>query len=107
MPTESKFAEQAAMLLRFFKALADQSRLKIVGLLADEEHSVQQLAALLQLREPTISHHLAILREAGLVQSAADGTTRWYSLNQDSLRELNRGVFDGGKLEKIARDVRA
>src|SRR5260370_3182845 len=103
MPTESKFAAQAAILLRFFKAVAGQSLLKIVGLLADADHSVQQLAALLQLREPTISHHLAILREAGLVQSRADGTTHWYSLNQDTLRELSRGVFDDGKLEKIAR----
>ena len=54
-------------LLGFFKAMADESRLRIVGLLAHRERSVQELAAALDLKEPTVSHHLAILRAQGLV----------------------------------------
>lgn len=50
-------------LLRFFKALANESRLKMVGLLAGRECSVEELAAFLQLKEPTVSHHLSILKE--------------------------------------------
>ena len=60
--------DPATALLRLFKSLADESRLKIIGLLAADEHNVQDLAKLLKLKEPTVSHHLAILREAGLVQ---------------------------------------
>jgi DNA-binding transcriptional ArsR family regulator len=48
------------MMLRFCKAMADESRLKMVGLLSTAEHSVQQLASRLELKEPTVSHHLAI-----------------------------------------------
>src|SRR5271170_8101865 len=50
-----------ATLLAFFKAMANESRLRIVGLLAERERSVQELAELLELKEPTVSHHLAAL----------------------------------------------
>ena len=51
----------------FFKALADGTRLKIIGLLAQHAYSVEELAALLNLRPSTISHHLSRLAAAGLV----------------------------------------
>jgi DNA-binding transcriptional ArsR family regulator len=54
-------------LLTFFKALADAQRLKIVGLLAQEAHTVEQLAALLNISPSTTSHHLSKLAKAGLV----------------------------------------
>ena len=80
-------------LLSFFKAMADSSRLKIVGLLANGERNVRELAALLKLKEPTVSHHLAILREQGLVRLRADGNVHWYRLNHDALKTLKRAVF--------------
>jgi DNA-binding transcriptional ArsR family regulator len=81
-------------LLTFFKALADESRLKIVGLLAQGERSVQELATLLDLKEPTVSHHLAILRGQGLVSARAEGTTRWHRLDVDVLEGLSRRVLE-------------
>ena len=60
-------------LLAFFKAMANESRLKIVGLLAQRERSVQELAELLALKEPTVSHHLAVLKDLGLVSVRAEG----------------------------------
>ena len=81
-------------LLNFFKALADASRLKIVGLVAQGERSVQELAALLDLKEPTVSHHLAVLKAQGLVGVRADGTTRWYSLDIAQLEALSRRVLE-------------
>jgi len=54
-------------LLNFFKALADANRLKIVGLLAQKPHTVEELAALLDIKPSTVSHHLARLSDAGLV----------------------------------------
>ena len=47
----------------------------MVGFLAVRDRSVQEFANLLKLKEPTVSHHLAVLREIGLVTARADGTT--------------------------------
>lgn len=59
--------DQFQRLLNFFKVLGNESRLKILGLLANQERSVGELAALLELREPTVSHHLATMKELGLI----------------------------------------
>ena len=81
-------------LLAFFKALAHESRLRIVGLLAQGERSVQELATLLDLKEPTVSHHLAILKAQGLVSARAEGTTRWHRLDVSVLEGLSRRVLE-------------
>ena len=46
------------IILNFFKALANENRLKLVGILSQVECSVEDLAARLELKEPTVSHHL-------------------------------------------------
>jgi predicted transcriptional regulator len=99
--------DPATALLRFFKSLADESRLKIIGLLASTEHNVQDLAKLLELKEPTVSHHLAILRDAGLVQMRTDGNTHWYRLDFEALRAVSRTVLTREKLASIASDLDA
>ncbi len=83
-----------ATLLAFFKAMANESRLRIVGLLAERERSVQELAELLDLKEPTVSHHLAALKALGLLSVRADGVTRWHTLKLETLTEFNRALFD-------------
>ena len=82
--------ESADELLTMFKALADESRLKIIGLLATRERSVEELATTLKLKPPTVSHHLATLREIGLVSMRAEGTTHLHRFQPDRLRDLNR-----------------
>lgn len=62
-------------MLRALKALADASRLKILGLLASRECSVEELATLLDLKAPTVSHHLARLRDAELVSMRGQGNS--------------------------------
>jgi DNA-binding transcriptional ArsR family regulator len=99
--------EQTAGLLRFFKALADESRLKIVGLLAASEHNVQDLARSLGLKEPTISHHLAVLREAELVRMRSDRNTHWYRLDFEVLRGVSRTVLRRENLVTISNDLDA
>jgi len=85
--------EQLRVLVQFFKVMADESRLKIIGLLSTGERSVGELAELLGLQEPTVSHHLGRLRELGLVEVRAEGTTRYYWLNRRRLDALNREVL--------------
>src|SRR5579872_4038163 len=94
-----------ATLVAFFKAMANESRLRIVGLLAERERSVQELAELLSLKEPTVSHHLASLKALGLVSVRAEGVTRWHGLKVDALTELNRALLDQKGVESLTREV--
>lgn len=86
-------------LVSFFKVLADANRLKLVGLLAQEPRSVEQLAASLALSSPTVSHHLAKLAKVGLVEARAEGYYSVYSLRPEVLREQAKVMFGEGKLE--------
>ena len=85
--------------LRFFKTLADASRLRMLGALAGGERRVDELAALLELRPPTVSHHLALLRDLGLVRMRAEGNVHFYRLDDDALRALSRDVLS---IERVA-----
>src|SRR5258708_1026231 len=94
-------------MLRFCKAMADESRLKIVGLLSTTEHSVQDLAGLLNLKEPTVSHHLAVLKELDLVTLRAEGNVHWYRLRSDVLRKISRAAFSTENIARIAVSAEA
>jgi DNA-binding transcriptional ArsR family regulator len=85
--------EQFKTLLQFFKALADESRLKIIGILANQECSVEELAALMQLKEPTVSHHLAKLKELNLVTMRPEGNSRIYQLDSEVLQSISKEIF--------------
>ncbi len=80
-------------LLSFYKALADANRLKIVGLLAGQSYSVEELAALLGLRPSTVSHHLAKLAEAGLVSARTESYYSVYQLEEKALEERTRRLL--------------
>lgn len=74
-----------------FKALADPARIAIVNRLAAAgELCVCDLNATLALAQPTVSHHLRILREAGLVEASRRGTWAFYRLVPEAMRELRR-----------------
>jgi hypothetical protein len=96
-------SDEGPTLLAFFKAMANESRLRIVGFLAARERSVQELADLLDLKEPTVSHHLAVLRGIDLVTARPDGNTRWHALNPDVLRRMNRTLLDGRSVAAFAK----
>lgn len=89
-------------LLAFFKAMANESRLRIVGLLAERERSVQELAQSLGLKEPTVSHHLAALKALGLVSARAEGVTHWHRLETEALTGFNRVLLDKGAVTALA-----
>jgi len=92
-------------LLQFMKVLADENRLKLLGILANGERSVEELAALLKLKAPTVSHHLAKLREMDLVGMRSDGNTHYYWLNSDALRQTNRLLLTPEKMASLVDDV--
>lgn len=96
---------QSNELLAFFKALADANRLKIVGLLAQGEQTVEQLAALLGVQPSTVSHHLARLSEAGLVTARAESYYSIYRLETDTLESMARRLLSREMLPAVAADV--
>ena len=92
-------------LVSFFKALADPSRLKIVGLLAQQPYSVEELAALVGLKPSTVSHHLAKLSKVGLVHARTESYYNVYQLNKDALDEKARSLFTNDDLNASIADV--
>jgi len=92
-------------LLNFFKALADANRLKIVGLLSQHPYSVEELAALLNLRPPTVSHHLKMMQEAGLVSARAESYYNMYQLEPGVLERIAGHLVAQDKLPSMAAEV--
>jgi predicted transcriptional regulator len=97
--------EEFQTLLQFFKVLADETRLKLIGILAGRECNVEELAATLGVREPTVSHHLAKLKGLGLVQMRAEGTRHLYRLDAEALRAANKDLLTREKLATLVDDV--
>lgn len=88
-------------LLSFFRALADASRLRVVGLLAHRPHSVEELATVLDLRPSTVSHHLHKLATAGLVRSSTRGHYHVYALDLDALHEQAKRLSTDESLKRL------
>jgi DNA-binding transcriptional ArsR family regulator len=97
--------EKMETLLDFFKALSNESRLKLLAILADKECSVEELAALLHIKEPTVSHHLNKLKSLNLVSLTPQGNTHLYRLNLDQLQSLSKAILLPNQLEALASDV--
>lgn len=76
--------------LDMLKALSDDSRLTLLRLLNEHERTVGDLAEAVRLTEPTVSHHLAKLREAGLVTLRMARNQRFYRVNADGLAKFKR-----------------
>lgn len=92
-------------LLTFYKAMADANRLKIVGLLAGRSYSVEELAALLDLRPSTVSHHLAKLAEAGLVTARTESYYNVYQLEEKALEERTRRLLSRQDFTSAVADM--
>jgi len=71
--------------VEFAKALADETRQKIMKLCCCEWCSVTQMVEQLNVTQPTVSHHLAILRDNGLVNVRHEGKQTFYTLNQQRI----------------------
>jgi len=69
----------------FAKALADETRQKIMKICCCQWLSVSEIVEQTEVSQPTVSHHLAVLRDAGLVRSREEGKQTFYTLNQESL----------------------
>jgi ArsR family transcriptional regulator, arsenate/arsenite/antimonite-responsive transcriptional repressor len=85
-------AEQAVELARLFKAMGDPVRLRLLSLIASHEGGeacVCDLSGVFDLTGPTISHHLKVLREAGLISGERRGTWIYYRVHPETLVKLS------------------
>lgn len=94
----------ASDLARMFKALSDPVRLRLLSLIASYEGGeacVCDLTGPFDVSQPTISHHLKVLREAGLVDSERRGTWVYYRVRPAALATLS-GLLDARELDPVA-----
>jgi len=71
----------------FCKALCDGTRQRILEMLSEREMYVGEIAEAFRLSQPSISHHLSILRSAQVVRSRREGKQVYYSLNRENIQE--------------------
>lgn len=94
---------------RLFKALGDETRLRIVALLSHGELCVCHLESALALTQPTASRHLATLRAAGVVEPRRQGTWVYYRLadqpDEDCRKQLRAVVSTFARKDVLRRDV--
>ena len=83
--------EQLEQLATLFRLLSDRTRLNLLMLLADGERNVTSLCEELRLPQPTVSHHLGLLRMSSVIGNRRDGKQVFYSLD-------GRVVSEGGEL---------
>jgi DNA-binding transcriptional ArsR family regulator len=89
-----RVVDNAKRASNFLKALAHESRLIILCILAEGEKSVSELEHELELRQPTVSQQLARLRADGLVSTRRDGKIIYYSLASDEARTIIGAIYD-------------
>jgi ArsR family transcriptional regulator, virulence genes transcriptional regulator len=94
IPDLDRMVDNAKRASDFLKALAHESRLMILCILAEGETSVGELEQQLGLRQPTVSQQLARLRADGLVSTRRDGKTVYYSLASDEARVVIGAIYD-------------
>lgn len=109
----SRYLKPMKNVAHTFKALSDETRLRILALLSDGELCVCDLMAALELPQSTVSRHLAYLRNAGLVEDERRGVWMFYRLKQETplgkslisllLENLRNSAQADGDREALAR----
>lgn len=79
---------------RYFRAFGDPSRLRILQLLSSGEMTAGEIVKAVGLSQPTVSRHLALLRDAGVVEDRRRGQQVIYSLNRDTVVNCCTGFCD-------------
>lgn len=75
---------------QIFDVLADKNRLKILALLLCEQSCVNGVCKFLNIRQNLVSHHLKVMKEAGIVKSQRSGREIYYSINPNKLFHLKQ-----------------
>jgi predicted transcriptional regulator len=96
-------SERVEQFVTFFKALADENRLKIIGMLAHKPYSVEELAANLNVSSATVSHHLQRLLKANLVEARAHQYYNIYALRPETLRHMAEQLLSADSIKETVQ----
>ena len=90
------------MIANTFKALCDEKRVRIIGMLSGGEKCACRLLEELELSQPTLSHHMKILCESGLIKGRREGKWMYYSISRENVRAAIRmlGALTGTEEEE-------
>lgn len=86
-------------LARLFKALSDETRQRIFELLCEEEMNVSDICEEFHITQPTISHHLQILKNCELVETRKDGKMVYYCVNKEVVNDVFGNVIERFRIE--------
>ena len=75
------------------KALGDENRLKIISLLVDGEKCACELLEKFRITQPTLSHHMKILCDSGIVNARKEGKWIHYSISQEGIEEAQKYLY--------------
>jgi len=92
-------------IIPLFKALADEKRIRIVALISARPLSVEEIASAVDLTPATVSHHLALLREAGLVEAAHEQYYTVYRFRQQPLLDALRTIAEAPPAPELDADL--
>ncbi len=84
-------------MIDMLKAIAEENRLKIIKLLASDSMCVCDIQEKLQLPQNLVSHHIAVLKKAGLIESCRCGKNNFYSLNKQSFNQVHNLLIKLGE----------
>ncbi|MBF0215510.1 MAG: helix-turn-helix transcriptional regulator [Candidatus Omnitrophica bacterium] len=90
-------------MVRIFKALSDRTRQDILELLVSDEMNVTDICASFKTSQPTISHHLQILKSCYLVDSRKDGKEIYYFVREDVVRDVFGAFFKKMRIDVVAK----
>ena len=79
-------------MIDMLKAIAEENRLQIIKLLSKKSMCVCEIEVSLGISQNLVSHHLSVLKKAGLIDNCRCGKKSFYSLNQQSINKLNQAI---------------
>lgn len=89
-PEDETFSDVSGL----FALMSDSTRLRILWLLCHTEECVVNIAAATEMSSPAVSHHLRLLRQAGLIKSRRDGKEVYYTLTDNEEAQLAHSIID-------------
>ena len=91
-------------LVKIFKALADKTRQDILELLGEEEMNVSDICHEFNISQPTVSHHLHILRNCDLIASRKEGKNIYYYVKREVVNDMFGNIVRKMRIEIIEED---
>ncbi|MGG0656672.1 ArsR/SmtB family transcription factor [Rummeliibacillus pycnus] len=99
IPFETEDLDEEILFLvsQTFKAISDPTRIRILNLLCKREHSVNEISETLNLKQSTVSHQLSFLKNLRLVKFRREGTTLYYSQDDEHVMAILHQTIDHAK----------